>query len=486
MTSLSPFTHLSILAAAALLTACASSVQLPSSEAVQQAQTLKAQAVWQAPLPHGGSTAQLANWWSQTDPVLGELIEAAQRESPNLAAALTRIARAREGDARAGNALWPNASLAANATRGVQVPKSAPATNLSLGAQASWEIDLFGKNRASQSAAALRSRSAELGWHEARVSVAAELILLVSSLRYCDQLVAVLQQDASSRAETARLTELTAKAGFASPATSALARASSADAQNQLRATQAQCEASLKSIVALTGLEEGVLREKLRPKQASARTESAQNAMFTIASVPAQLLEQRPDIAAAQLAVAVAALDAKAADAQRYPMLSLSGSVGLASLRSGGFTLDGRTWSLGPVALTLPLTNRNVTEASTRAAVAAYDEAAAQLRASVRNAVREVEEALVNLDAARERASSAQTAAEGYRASLEAAQSRYRAGLGSLPELEDARRIALLAQQSLLAVERDRVAALINLYRAAGGGWNASTPLPATLSQSSH
>jgi outer membrane protein, multidrug efflux system len=91
--------------------------------------------------------------------------------------------------------------------------------------------------------------------------------------------------------------------------------------------------------------------------------------------------------------------------------------------------------------------------------------------------VREVEEALVNLDSAAQRNADAQLAAAGYKAALDAAQARYRAGLASLVELEDARRTAVLAQQSLLGLERDRIAAWIALYRAAGGGWTAQSPV---------
>jgi outer membrane protein TolC len=69
-----------------------------------------------------------------------------------------------------------------------------------------------------------------------------------------------------------------------------------------------------------------------------------------------------------------------------------------------------------------------------------------------------------------------QAAATGYQAALDATQARYRAGLASLVELEDARRSAVFAQQNLLSLERDRIAAWISLYRAAGGGWTARSP----------
>ena len=74
----------------------------------------------------------------------------------------------------------------------------------------------------------------------------------------------------------------------------------------------------------------------------------------------------------------------------------------------------------------------------------------------------------------------ATNAAVGYTASFNATQSRYQAGSASLPELEDARRIALAAQSALLQLELERTTAWVNLYRVLGGGWNASAPAAST------
>jgi outer membrane protein TolC len=85
--------------------------------------------------------------------------------------------------------------------------------------------------------------------------------------------------------------------------------------------------------------------------------------------------------------------------------------------------------------------------------------------------VREVEAALVNLESARSRSDDARTAAEGYRASFTGTEARYRGGLGSLFELEDARRTLFAAETALVGLQRERAAAWIALYRALGGGW---------------
>ncbi|MBS7808657.1 efflux transporter outer membrane subunit [Variovorax sp. PCZ-1] len=469
-----------------LLAACGSAVKMPEAAQVQSDAQIRAASAWQAPLPHNGSTVQLSNWWTQLgDPVFDELMQAAQTGNANLAAALTRIAQARTGIARADDAITPSLNLNAQGSRGVQQPKAPPATSLSVGVQASWELDLWGANQATLSAAQLRARGAELSWHEARVAVAAEMASAYTGYRYCENLLALTLRDAESRNETARLAELTAKAGFSAPAVAQLARASSLDAGSSVTATQAQCDAQIKSLVALSGMAEPTLREKLKANSAAAGKISAQAAMFSIANavtqVPAQLLAQRPDIAAAQQAVTAAALDIRTADARRYPSLSLNGNIGAGSVRQMGMTSEGLTWGIGPIALNLPLTNQASTRSNTEAAVAAYNEAVINLQARSRQAVSEVETALVQLNAAAQRGTQTKAAAEGYTASLAATQSRYRAGLASLVELEDARRTALFAQQNQLAVERDRIAAWISLYRATGGGWTADAPINAAL-----
>jgi outer membrane protein, multidrug efflux system len=467
-----------------LLAACGTAVKMPDDSQVKSDAQIQAAAAWQAPLPHGGSTAQLINWWTQLgDPVFDELMQAAQRESASLAGALSRIAQARVGVARSDDALSPSLNVNAQGSRGVQQPKAPAATSMSVGVHASWELDLWGGNRAALNAAQLRARGAELGWHEARVAVAADMASTYIGYRYCENLLALTQRDAASRLETARLADLTSQAGFSAPATAQLARASSLDAANSVTTTQAQCDAQIKALVALSGLPESDLREKLKQNRAVAGKISAQRALFSIApnvlQVPANVLAQRPDIAAAQLDVTAAAQDIRSSDARRYPSLSLNGSIGSASVRQMGVTTEGLTWGLGPIALNLPLTNQDVTRSSTESAVAAYDAAVSTLKAKARQAVSEVETSLVNLNAAGQRAGQTQAAAAGYAASLAATQSRYRAGLASLVELEDARRTALFAEQNQLAVERDRIAAWINLYRATGGGWQPEAGISA-------
>lgn len=422
---------------------------------------------WQAPLPHQGSLADLAGWWTQLgDPLLVELIDAAQAISPGIAQAQSRIAQARATQVTSRAALLPSLDGQASASRGFNEQLAGIATTAQAGLQASWEIDLFGANRAAHTAAGERLAGAQAAWHEARVSVAAEVAQQTSSVRTCLAQLRVAERDAQSRGETSRLSDLSERAGFTAPATAALARASAAEAQARASQQRMQCDVEIKALVALTAWEEPALRTRL-----STPGPAAPDTLFTIAALPAQVLAQRPDVYSAEREVAAASADVGSAQAQRYPRLGLSGSVGTAWVRTGGVTTDLNTWTIGPLALNVPLFDGGRRGAQVEAAQARYDEAAALYRAKVRQAVSEVEQALVRLQSTAERSDSARTAAEGYRASFDATEARWRGGLASLVELEDARRTALAAENALVALRHERQVAWIALYRAAGGGW---------------
>jgi outer membrane protein TolC len=144
----------------------------------------------------------------------------------------------------------------------------------------------------------------------------------------------------------------------------------------------------------------------------------------------------------------------------------------------GGVQDSGLNWNLGP-ALTLPLLDGGRRRAEVDAARARLDEALAAWQQRVRGAVREVEEALVRLDAATRREDDARSAAENWQRFVQAMQTRWELGNASLIELQDARRQRIASETTLLAVRRERVAAWVQLYKASGGGWDGSLAVAA-------
>jgi NodT family efflux transporter outer membrane factor (OMF) lipoprotein len=465
------------LLAALLLAGCAGTTALQPPPPLAD----QAPAQWRAPLPHAGQPAALAQWWqSFGDPDLVRLVEAAQAASPTLAQARGRIAAARLERTQAGAALQPRVDGTGSASRGISTPIfPTPATTLSAGLQASWEVDLFGRLDAGRTAAQERLLGAQAGWHEARVSVAAEAANAWFSLRACRALEQVARDDAASRTETARLVQVAARAGLQSTANAALADASAADGALRLAQQQARCSVEVKALVQLTALPEDAIAAM------AATAERPLPAPPAIDALPARLLAQRPDVYAAEREVVAAAADVSAADAARLPRVSLTGNVARVRFAAGGDSRDLTTWSAGPLQVTLPLLDGGVVAAGREAARVRYDTAVAAYQARLRQAVREVEEALVTLDSTRRREADARRAVDGLRTAFTAAEARWRSGLGSLGDLEEQRRQALSALNALVSLQQERAGALVALYRAAGGGWAredalAAAPTPET------
>ena len=441
-----------------------------------------------AALPHQGSVSLLSHWWQQqNDPLLVQLIMAGQDTSPSVSSARANIEQARASRVASGAALLPRLDASTNFARSLSPPINRLTPSIvnatQVGLQASWEIDLFGQRSAVRDGDQQRLEGSQALWHAARVSVAAEIANQYYSLRACEKLLNVALADAASRTETARLSELSVTAGFQAPAIAALARASAAEGKANVTQQRALCDLDIKALVALTAMAEPDLRQKL----ALPLADLAQAPLLPIASVPAEVLAQRPDVFNAAREVDAAHFDVGSAQAQRYPRLSLSGAVATTHASSRGVSQGFNSWSVGPLQLTLPLFEGGISEANIAAAQARYENAAAQYRNSVLQAVREVEQALVNLQSTADRTPDIDIAVEGYSASFKGTEARYQSGLASLVELEDARRRLLAAQSAVVSLQRERRSAWVALYRALGGGWTTASlpPLPSPPSSPS-
>jgi NodT family efflux transporter outer membrane factor (OMF) lipoprotein len=430
---------------------------------------MDAPAAWQAPLPHQGSVTDLSQWWQQQgDPLLVEFIAAAQKISPSVAVSVSRMESARASQVSAGAALMPRVDASVGVSRGVSQPAVPVATMVQGGFQAAWEIDLVGANRAVSHAAVAQWQGSQAQWHDARVAVAAEVAQVYYSLHTCYALLDVVQQDAQSRAQTAHVFARGVQAGLVAPPVAALARASAAEGRSNVTQQSTACAADVQALVALTGLPESDIRQKISP------TLYRQNPLLglVLSAVPAQTIAQRPDVFAAERDVVVASAQVGSAQAQRYPRLTLAGSIG--ALHSSTQGADSRldTWSIGPLAINLPIFDAGQRAAQVDLAQTRYAEAVTVYQAKVRYAVREVEGALLSLQSTAARTADANLAAQGYTESWLATQTRAAQGFASLTELEEARRMALAAQTARIALTLERNRAWIALYRAMGGGFN--------------
>ena len=428
---------------------------------------------WQAPHVTGGPALPASDSsWAGFGDLLPELIAAAQSASPSVSSAAVRIAQARASRVAAAAALLPSLDLQAQALQTRTVPRGGATASAQIGLQSAWEIDLFGGGAAGRDAAQARWQGAQAGWHEARLAVAAEVASSHVALGACEAQTRLVVEDVQLRSDTARLTELSAQAGFTPPADAALARAGAANARNQLVSQRAACDTLLKSLVELTAIPEPELRQRWAADLPALRAPPT----FTMAlDLPASLLARRPDLLQAERAVLAAAGDRAQAAARERPRVSLSGWLAGGAGRASGITASGAVWSFGPLLVDFPLFDAGRRAADTAAARAAYDDSVVQYRSLARRAVREVEVALVALESATQRQSDAASAARDFEVSVRATAARQRAGLASLFDLSAAQRSAVSAQSVLIDLQRERATAWISLYRALGGGWDTAT-----------
>lgn len=430
-------------------------------------QLLSLPSQWQAALPHAGSTGQLLAWWERfNDPALTALLQAAEASNPSLHKASANIASARASVTTARASGQPTLSGSATTSRSNTLGSAQ--TTSTGGLDASWEIDLFGSVRRSAESANATLQARQADWHDARVSLAAEVATDFVAYRACQLTLAASQADARSSQATARITQRALQAGITARADAALADASAASASATAIAQQAECDVTVKALVALTGLAEPALRQQLAA-QAPALPGLPAPSGFNVNTLPVDLLSQRPDVVSAERALAAASAQIGVAEADRYPRLSLIGS--LSGSRTAG--VDTTPWSFGP-SLSLPLLNGGAKRAAVDSAQAAYDLALASYQQTVRTAVQEVEQSLVRQASAERRSADVQRSAEGYRRYATAVEAHWRAGGDSLLNLEVARRNAIAAEQTLVTVQRDQLLYGIALYKAVGGGWSVS------------
>lgn len=460
---------LAVMASAAVLSAC--SVTKPPADVPVELPTN-----WYAPtLPHQGSTEELTAWWGTfNDPVLTDWIARAQTVSPSVASARAQVFAARAARLGVEAQTGPQVNAVANASRGITDTTMPLGTTLSGGLQASWALGLWGETDARLGSAQAQQDAAGARWHEARVLVASELAQLYFGQRLCREQLAVTGRDRDSRAVTADNNAISERAGLTAPAVAALARASGAEGAARYLQQNEACERQVKSLTALTAVPEPDVRQRLAgaPDLQTLLQSERMDRMLSVNAVPAEVLRQRPDVVRAQRDLVAASEDVGVAKAALLPSLSLSGSVLRNRFSGGGIQVTANSWSVGPITLSMPLLGRHALHANTDSAQARYEAAASAYAGTLRQAVSEVEQALVSLSSLRDRVASTQTAVAGYDQSFQATQARYRVGLANLNELEDARRLKLAADSSAVALQQERINAWIQLYVALGGGFD--------------
>jgi NodT family efflux transporter outer membrane factor (OMF) lipoprotein len=438
---------------------------------------------WHAALPHGGTIAGLTEWWKRfDDPTLTRLVEAAEQNSPTIALAVGRVREARAAVTSSRASLLPSLSGSGSITRGKNLSGGTGAaggetlsTVKSASADAGWELDLFGGNRRSLQGSKARLSSAEADWHDARVTLAAEVANAYTTAREYQNLIALYNQEFASRQATEQLTALKIREGLAPRADALSVEASTASSASTLENQRGLYAQTLNQLVMLTGLTFAQIESALGAPAAIPRI-----ANTVELALPASTVSQRPDVRSTERQLAAASADVGVAIADALPSLSLAGSIGINTSRAGGQSTTLRTWSFGP-SLNVPLFQGGANAAKIESARARYDQALAAYRSSVLTAVQEIEDALVRIDTVSRRRAYAEKAAGNYSSYFAAIEKSYREGKSSLLQQEDARRQSLSTQESLLAVHLEQAQSWVALYKAVGGGWETSPAVTPTM-----
>lgn len=422
-------------------------------------------------------------WWTIfDDPRLNELQAQAARANPTLQAGLARLARARALTGTAESQRWPQIEAGAGATRLRSSPASqglpadaevGPRTLWRAQAFASYEVDLFGRVASQVQAARADAEQAE-GLHRSLLlSIQADLAQNYLALRGLDTEIALLAETVKLREQALALVERRFAAGEISELDVARAKTELAVARSEgvaLTRRRAELEHAL---AVLAGAAPAQLSLPAQPL--------AFRPVAIPAAVPSQLLERRPDIAAAERAMAAANARIGVARAAWFPRLTLTGLLGLESAEFGDLARSAsRTWALGPLAgtaLAFTLFDGGRRRASEDAALAAYDEAAAGYRERVLVALREVEDGLSGLRVLARQASEQASAVASAQRAADLSDTRYRAGYVNYLEVIDAERQVLASRRGATQIERERALATVALVRALGGGWDAAPKL---------
>jgi outer membrane protein, multidrug efflux system len=421
-----------------------------------------------------GQAASIADlpWWEVfEDPTLRSLIDEALRNGYDLKIATARVEEARARFGIAGAELYPQVSYqgqyAYEHFSGFQpgAPTHGTTSNVITVnlPTVSWELDVWGRVRRLTEAA----RAQYLATEEARRGVVLTLVSEVAAayfdLRQLDEDLEIARRNTAAFHDTWDLFDKQLRGGVASALETSNAEASWANEAAQIPTLESQIAAKENQLAILLGRQPGAI-----PRGAALFAQPLRAEIP--AGLPAALLERRPDVRQYEHQLVAANAGIGAAQAAFFPTLSLTGMFGGLSPDLAELFRRGKTWSIG-AGLTGPIFQGGSLRSQYRLATAQFAEAKAQFEQVVNNAFAEVSTALIALDRLAAAESERQHAVKAYQEALRLAGLRYNSGLSAYFEVIAAQENVLGSQNALAQVRHDRLVALVNLYKALGGGW---------------
>ncbi|XLY90300.1 efflux transporter outer membrane subunit [Ectopseudomonas mendocina] len=435
---------------------------------------------WKAAAP--ADVLERGNWWAlYGDAELDALVERLHVSNQNLVAAEAQYRQARALVRGARASFYPTLSGSAGVTRagqgggdstirtadGVTVSGSGTSSiskSYDLSLNAAWELDIWGKLRRGLEASRADFEASAADLAAVRLSLQSELVQNYLQLRILDEQKRLLDATVAAYERSLRLTENQYRAGI-------VPKSDVSQATSQLKSTQAQAidlewqRAQLEHAIAvLVGVS---------PAELSIAPRDDLPALPEVpVALPSQLLERRPDVAAAERRVMAANAQIGVAEAAWFPDLTISASGGYrGSSFADWIEVPNRFWSLGPQ-LALSLFDGGARRAELERSEAAYDQTVAQYRQAVLDSFREVEDYLVQLRVLEQESVVQQEALEAARESLRLIENQYRAGTVDFNSVVNVQATALNNERTNLTLLGSRLTASVQLIAALGGGWD--------------
>jgi len=423
-------------------------------------------------------------WWEEFhDEELNRLEDLAAKDNENLAAAVARFEQARALVKVARSSFYPQLSVNASATR-QRTSANAPQSGVAAGqaytfntftvpADVAWELDLWGRVRRQAEGARARFIASADDLESVRLAMQSEIASDYFVLRALEAERRILVDTTETYRRSLELTQNRRRGGIVTDLDVSEAETQLRSAEAQLPAIDLQRENLLHALTTLCGQVatgfEVVGRTNAEP--AKVGTPHIEKLPSVPAGLPSELLERRPDIAAAERRMAAANADVGVATSAFYPRVVFNGLAGFQSVNAGAiFDWPSRVWAVGP-SLELPLFTGGRNRAQLTIAKRAYDEAVANYRQSVLMAFQEVEDQLAAQHLLATQLEAESAAMASARRTLEIANNRYKAGLVTYLEVATAQSAALAQERAVVQLEGEQRVALIGLIKALGGTW---------------
>ena len=427
---------------------------------------------WKLAVP--ADAAARGPWWTRyQDPQLDALEQQVTEANQNLKAAYARLLQARAQTRIASSGYFPTVTANATAVR-QKLSENSPnffageprfENDFNLNGAASYEIDLFGRVRNTVAGARATEQASAGDLAALDLSTHAELANDYFLLRGLDAEQDLLDRTVTDYEQALTLTQNLYKGGAAALADVQQAQAQLESARTQAEDTRLRRAQTEHAIAVLIG------REASTFTLTASADESFHPLPTVDAGLPSQLLERRPDVAAAERRVAAANAGIGVARAAYFPVFTLLASAGLQSTASANWlNAPSRFWSIGPEGL-LTVFDAGLHAAQSAAAHASYDEQVAGYRATVLTAFQDVEDNLAALRQLQLESVSQAAAVTATQGALDQARLRYKGGIVTYLEVVATENAALAARLTAADIEIRRATATVLLVKALGGDW---------------